>query len=69
MSLPNWKAGVRVARAVAGIKTGETTVEDAMRAVEDASNRRDWAGSESAFDAWVANGFDIQPDSATPEGR
>jgi hypothetical protein len=41
MSLPDWTAGVRVARAVAGIKTGETSFEDVADAVEDANRTRE----------------------------
>lgn len=41
MSLPNWAAGVRIARAAAGITTGETSVEDLADAVDDANHERE----------------------------
>ncbi len=41
MSLPDWTAGIRVARAFSGIRTDETSVEDLADAVEDANRQRE----------------------------
>jgi hypothetical protein len=41
MSLPDWTAGVRVARVFSGIGTGETSFEDLADAVDAANRERE----------------------------
>ena len=66
MSLPDWTAGVRVARAFSALKRGESDFEQLADAVNDANHKRlvdeDFTAREGVFNAWVRDGYDIQPD-------